>query len=511
MRHFTRIGIIAIAAICILLIGCKNAINAPDTTPTTIIDKNQNENYTQQSNTVPSNQELDTLDNADSLWIITDDCTMVPQIKQIIDHFQATHKNISIDLQLLPISSIGNPDNLQARELEIERIRTAIMAGNGPDIFLMNSCLFNDPKLIPDPEQSMNNGLFVDISEYYDADTALEKHKLVTSIMDAGVVDNARYILPLRFDFPVAYVDLEQFELEGGSLEMLDNSLLQFYENILDTQNEKLASSVTLSEHVVRRFPLNFLSKAVDYRSSKITLSTAELEDFLKSLQTIRNISIYKNDNWLYAYNSSLPFVLNSYLIGDGTWFDYQCMYIGRMRDITHNAVFSNLLNKKIEMIPVKSTDGKIVADITYWGAIGYGCENIPLAYEFLREFLTKEIQWENNSDTASLIDYNGWPVYIKGDISIFKDKLTDVLSSIVGGDMQKLVAIKKCQITPNSLSILDTPVDRAHFATAIEEKIGRNIIPQLTDPNTGDILTENIYLLVEEWMHELEWYLAEG
>ena len=45
----------------------------------------------------------------------------------------------------------------------------------------------------------------------------------------------------------------------------------------------------------------------------------------------------------------------------------------------------------------MRALDGDLVANITYYGAVGAGCETPELAYSFLRMFLLEETQWEKN------------------------------------------------------------------------------------------------------------------
>ena len=148
------------------------------------------------------------------------------QLDILIEQFMAQHENVTVVVERLPEAGTE-------REYAIERLRASIMAGKGPDIFVMPSPgtniyfgapdeIITEDVLFPDVEQAMHNGLFYDLSEFYDADSELDKDGLVTSVMDAGTVGDARYVLPLRYNFPVAYVYPEKFEEAGLDLEIFD-------------------------------------------------------------------------------------------------------------------------------------------------------------------------------------------------------------------------------------------------------------------------------------------------
>ena len=90
------------------------------------------------------------------------------------------------------------------------------MAGQGPDIFILpcdDGFTYNETQLIENVEKGMATGLFADLTTQYDQDETLEKDVLLEKVMDAGVMDGKRYILPLRYTYPILLA-LED-ELQG--------------------------------------------------------------------------------------------------------------------------------------------------------------------------------------------------------------------------------------------------------------------------------------------------------
>ena len=101
----------------------------------------------------------------EELWVVygTDVWTGFPQTKYwafIVEQYSLTHPDVEVRLEAVPKD-----------EMELQRLRTQIMAGKGPELYLM--C--RNDTLFADPYQSMRNGLFADLSEYYDTDTSLNK------------------------------------------------------------------------------------------------------------------------------------------------------------------------------------------------------------------------------------------------------------------------------------------------------------------------------------------------
>lgn len=86
------------------------------------------------------------------------------------------------------------------------QLRTEIMAGQGPDLFLL--CADNR-LLFPDPDKQMRAGVFLDLGPYMD--TIAAGHSLNETVLAAGQADGAQYLLPLTYSVPAVAGD-------GGAL-----------------------------------------------------------------------------------------------------------------------------------------------------------------------------------------------------------------------------------------------------------------------------------------------------
>lgn len=83
---------------------------------------------------------------------------------------------------------------------------------------------------------------------------------------------------------------------------------------------------------------------------------------------------------------------------------------------------------------------GDLIADVTYFGAVGASCRHPELAYEFLRLFLSEDAQWEVNRSRstqgfqAGLIAA-GWPVRAEGAAEYLWQNMEFQLGFYVGQD----------------------------------------------------------------------------
>ena len=408
-------------------------------------------------------------------------------LSKAVEQFEKEHPGVTVRCEKPPKD-----------EETLRQLQTQIMAGNGPDVYLFFDATSS---LFPDPYLAMKNGLFEDISEYYDADAGLDKDALHAAVMDAGKIRNKRYILPFRFDFPVAYVDVAQFEARGGSLEMFDDGILSLYEQILATGNSGLATGGSLSYRSAESHLFNFFSDPLDYENEEVLLTEEEVATFLRAVQAARSAEI--GDKYPIDY----PYLLG----GEGNlsqnpsefWTDYTCMYIGPLYDLLHAKVYSEMTGNEIATIPVTAADGALVADVTQYGAVGYGCEDVELAYEFLRLFVTENFQ----TDDFDTRDY-GWPVRVKGSVATMM-ALPRNQSCFV--KPRVMYGTEVPELTDEDIPTLFSEFDRVTFSSYMEYEFYRNVLQSLNDQSTGETLDVDIDAIAAEFVEDLEWHLAEG
>ena len=163
------------------------------------------------------------------LWVVTEvSCSdgMNYQAEMIARRMEQANPGLTVELEILPTDP-------QEREARLTQLRTKIMSGAGPDVYLLptGGTLTTDyvneyhhrvtqttqvEPLFLDVVQAMRSGQFLDISAYYEKDDALEISALKREVMDAGVVNSRRYVLPLRFNIPVMFTDKDLWERSFG-------------------------------------------------------------------------------------------------------------------------------------------------------------------------------------------------------------------------------------------------------------------------------------------------------
>lgn len=89
-------------------------------------------------------------------------------------------------------------------EAAMTKLRTEIMSGRGPDLFVLNAI---NLRLIQDPDKQMRAGVFADLAPYLD--TIAAEATLNETVLTAGRVGEAQYLLPLYYTVPGVAVPAE--------------------------------------------------------------------------------------------------------------------------------------------------------------------------------------------------------------------------------------------------------------------------------------------------------------
>lgn len=453
---------------------------------------------------VPSAQDTidaeTSVEEQNTLWIVTSSGTMYSLIKRVTEQFGEEHEGLTINLEKLPLDA-------EEREAYMERLRVQIMAGNGPDIYLLPLEFVGSDQLFNDVTQSKMNGLFLDISEYYDADEELNKDGLVTEIMNAGVLNGSRYVLPLRYNYPVAYVDVQRVEAACLNVDGVDNCLMGITE-IVQTMGGSSLTAYYGSTYFAVYWPC-FLPELFDYDNQKVALTKTQLEDFLTQY---RNLMCAIGDN---ALCDAIPDFGN--YISNGSWWalDGQSVQLGSLDNLIYNLRIAKAEGIELAVIPLKNTNEELVASITFYGAIGASCENPKMAYALLREFLLEENQWENNlSENLTGLIADGWPVLTDGAWSDLNADLWLQIADNRYTDAEKKErknSLKFAELTEKDYSVLDTEIDIVQFPVAEKVDYWEIVDSQLNAVRNTDVMNVDVGELAENLIWELEWHLAEG
>ena len=433
--------------------------------------------------------------------------TLTSHIESWAIAFEAKHKNVDV-----VVEGMAGSDRLQVE----------LMAGKGPDVIISPTTteweILNwrhnvSPIPIPDVNLAMRNGIFYDISEFYDADTELNKDGFVPAVMDAGVVDGKRYVLPLRYNLLTAYVDLDQFAKTGLSTDIFEKDIIGFWNALTAHGDCYLASSAIIRSQFKKE--LNLIGDLIDYDKQEVLLTQEKLVEYLQAKQDFlitRGANQVSPCALLHEYYGSDAAFANA----NSGWMNImspKSMFVGGLDFSIHNAMIADTEGINLAMYPLRSTDGSVTADITFYGAVTGGSENPKLAYEFLRYFLTEQSQWEQNvrmRNNDSQLMACGWPVLVKGSAGAIHDHMLRKWGARVVQMDESLNTISDIKpYTEDDIPILNATVDKARFPTGLEGRF-QSLTASTYNVHTGEQLFD-LESAAAEFIEELEWHMGEG
>ncbi len=433
--------------------------------------------------------------------IFTEYNPMFDEVQRLAEAWKKTHEGASIELETLPTDE-------EARENRIAQLRTEILAGGGPDIFLLfdryyvqkDGRTYPMPEtLIPDVAQAMGNGMFYDISPLYDADESLDKAGLCIAVMDAGTVGGRRYVLPLRYTFPVVYADEAALKASNLDLERMAGSVTGFWDELLSSGDAAWAKEANPGNYLDQCFPF---ARLIDYTGGQPGLTEEALAAYIRQYRQLYDFS----DGATARVLNAVHYVL----FGNMTMFgciseDDVPLSVGELAGAVDVAAVAKARETELTMFPLRGVDGSLNAYVPLWGAVSANCRCPEAAYAFLRQFLQKEHQWDtvrSPHDGTVLLPGNGWPVRYTGAAERLWISLRDQLENSNDRDQDKRVrSLRRIDISDGDILPLLVEPDSVHLPTTAVAGFTSLILDQSLSPEDA----------AREFIDALQWHLDEG
>ncbi len=149
-------------------------------------------------------------------------------IEQFLDEYEVEQKKGSTTTSYKKfkdvITELGGPEDIELelapkcgneRDIFLTALRTEMMSGKGPDLFITLSGYGNhwdDPSLtemcrtyslFQFPQQAMKRNMFLPLDSYIENAQFMEWDKLTPVIMEAGRTDKGQLLLPMTYTVPV--------------------------------------------------------------------------------------------------------------------------------------------------------------------------------------------------------------------------------------------------------------------------------------------------------------------
>lgn len=280
-------------------------------------------------------------------------------MEMLIGTWEYFNKPLKAELIVIP----NDPDEA---EIRISEIRTEMLAGGGPDVFLIedNRCFMISkyveevkPMLFQNPEKAMYSGTFLPLDTYIKNAKYFKPEHYNQVVMDAGKTEEGQCLLPVTYDYRISYFEEYQEEPIQMPLPSWD-SLVSGEAGITSTMFSCINDS----------FP-DLLGEYTDYENKKLLLSEEELYQYVRESIAFG----------IFAENGPEAQGLNLVWTEGGL----ASSFIGNSADYKQNPN-SFLANPNRE--------GGINANITTWAGINKNTKKPSQAFSFLDLLFSDEL-----------------------------------------------------------------------------------------------------------------------
>lgn len=323
-----------------------------------------NQKEEQESSQTAAGSQASAVDGAKNLTVCIDAandpaplCKAFAESVKLVPGFQET---FTVTVESVPGGLEMTEDEAGERENSLTRLRTEIMAGAGPDLFLCvcprprhNLKLTYNKGLFPYPEAAMASGFFLPLGSYQSSSEKLDQKSLLPQVMEAGRLEEETYLLPFSYTFGIT-----GFQKESHTL---PKALPVTYEEQAANENAALRQAGHTQE-IYSTF-----GKMADYREGALTFSQEEL---LARVKARLQASEEGNTDTLPGFPIGLPNM-----------------------DPSDNGHDFSGASPEYAFLPQYNTQGGITAYVTAFGAINRNTQFPQEAFAILETLLSKEGQ----------------------------------------------------------------------------------------------------------------------
>ena len=189
-------------------------------------------------------------------------------MEELLDYLSAIGVETEYELLVLP-------SRAEDREAELTRLRTEIMAGEGPDAFILDATIpgtvtdSGEPleALFPNVEKSMYSHLFLDLEDMAQNSEIVDLESCNQVVMDVGVTSQGRFLLPLTYTFSALLFDRSALNDPDYTFSTLEKLL----------QSDEEALKGVIARNTLGLFP-NCLGPLADYEGQNLLVTQESLQ-----------------------------------------------------------------------------------------------------------------------------------------------------------------------------------------------------------------------------------------
>lgn len=283
-----------------------------------------------------------------TLNVITDS-TVQDEVRKVADFFEKTQK-IKINVEVLP-------SEVETRDSEIRKLHTEIMAGKGADVYIMDTSIDASDmqeELFSNPYQTMQSGALASLDKYMTEDSYWKDNTYNMKILKAGQYEGKQYIIPISCSYYV-------FSGQDGSQKMVGSTLGEWLKQSIETSDLNLKNTIGRMLYLTSG---HWFQPAINFEKQEVLFDKNKWGEFAVSYLKLCQEAMQSTEELKEDSYQLVP--IRTYLNGE---------------------------NRFLQVMP--DLQGRKMASIVTYGAVGMSSDYKKEAYEFLMLFLNDKMEEE--------------------------------------------------------------------------------------------------------------------
>ncbi len=280
-------------------------------------------------------------------------------------------------------------ENASLRHSELTRVRTEIMAGKGPDVFIAacdnHANLEREEALFKYPEQTLDRRMFLPLDKYIENAQFMEWDKLQPAVMAAGKNEDGQQLLLLTYSMPLSIFRKSEFPHQHSKTMTFEEMAKEDYPVQLLSTRRKLESAgretIMDYDHLAAVF-----AQIADYETEELTFTEEELLEVMNTIGELdkrreqgafRDVPAYYQENLGVNFDVALKFA--------------DTAEQNHPEDLEHTMGMRS--GEALSLVPTYTVEGGYGAVITSFAGINRNTERPEDAFFVLDYLLSKEGQ----------------------------------------------------------------------------------------------------------------------
>lgn len=295
------------------------------------------------------------------------------------------------------------PGSGAERESTLEHLRTELLTGGGPDVFILETDGLGEECLFQYPKRAMTDGAFYDLTELLKEAQYMEPEKLTAPVLAGGQINGRQVALPLTYSFwSTVY---KQKDVPPPQQAMTWTECAQS-----DDPAYVHAAGFGLDLYG-GSFPADIFGDPADYQKGKLSFSQQELEDMLFTLfesretldfealpmNLIGNLGVEYSDDIILFQASGLDQKLVS---KNGMFYATQVFETG----LVGGNDYYGAPEEDLTYLPLFNRDGGVTARVSSWAAVNANSRYPRDAFTVLDYLFSEKEQLNNHGSEWNTI-----------------------------------------------------------------------------------------------------------